>query len=280
MVRIHIGSRGTQIRTLQGLLNARGYGPLKADGVFGPLTDQAVRQFQAAQGLQVDGVAGLATWSELGVHGLPAALESWTKKVVGNSPAAKAVKAATADIGKRESPMGSNAGPEIGHLVNGYAEHWRIAGAPRYPWCAMAVSVWTASALGLGARGQGVDWPRHPFGAWLGSVAMIEDWATGRDRYSTDWTACVPGSIFTMARGGSSSDPGGNSRAGHCGIVLSVDIEAGTCQTVDGNVSNRVSVKTRSLGSLRGHVRWWPDVRRSRRGKTATNAGDEPRNVD
>ena len=59
-----IGARGTAVKDLQQALKARGF-KLVADGVFGPLTDNAVRLFQAKTGLEVDGVAGPATMTAL-----------------------------------------------------------------------------------------------------------------------------------------------------------------------------------------------------------------------
>jgi peptidoglycan hydrolase-like protein with peptidoglycan-binding domain len=43
---IHRGSSGPDVVLAQKRLNDRGYGPLKEDGLFGPLTDKAVRAYQ------------------------------------------------------------------------------------------------------------------------------------------------------------------------------------------------------------------------------------------
>jgi peptidoglycan hydrolase-like protein with peptidoglycan-binding domain len=50
------------VRSLQYLLNAHGAG-LAVDGLFGAKTDAAVRAFQRAHGLVVDGVVSQQTWS-------------------------------------------------------------------------------------------------------------------------------------------------------------------------------------------------------------------------
>jgi peptidoglycan hydrolase-like protein with peptidoglycan-binding domain len=50
-----------RVRTLQRRLRVVGVDPGPVDGRFGPLTDAAVRRFQQARGLAVDGVAGPAT---------------------------------------------------------------------------------------------------------------------------------------------------------------------------------------------------------------------------
>jgi peptidoglycan hydrolase-like protein with peptidoglycan-binding domain len=54
------GSTGANVRYLQAAL-----GGLKVDGQFGPITDKAVRAFQASQGLKVDGIVGPITWGKL-----------------------------------------------------------------------------------------------------------------------------------------------------------------------------------------------------------------------
>ncbi|MFC7613926.1 peptidoglycan-binding protein [Actinokineospora soli] len=58
------GSTGPVVRELQTLLNRGGAG-LVVDGLFGPRTDAAVRQFQRRHGLAVDGIVGRMTWAKL-----------------------------------------------------------------------------------------------------------------------------------------------------------------------------------------------------------------------
>lgn len=55
---------GWEVKELQALLNAYGFA-LVLDSVFGPATDSAVRQFQRAMGIEVDGVVGRITRSKL-----------------------------------------------------------------------------------------------------------------------------------------------------------------------------------------------------------------------
>ena len=64
------GSEGEEVKTLQTLLNAKGYKGkdgkvLSVDGDFGSNTDYAVRAFQKAKGLSVDGICGANTWNKL-----------------------------------------------------------------------------------------------------------------------------------------------------------------------------------------------------------------------
>lgn len=58
------GSRGSEVKVLQKSLN------LKDDGIFGPLTEEAVRTFQRENGLASDGVVGPKTWAKLGTSGI------------------------------------------------------------------------------------------------------------------------------------------------------------------------------------------------------------------
>ena len=56
---LKLGSRGNEVKALQEKLN------LKADGIFGPLTEEAVKDFQRSNGLEVDGIVGANTLSKL-----------------------------------------------------------------------------------------------------------------------------------------------------------------------------------------------------------------------
>jgi peptidoglycan hydrolase-like protein with peptidoglycan-binding domain len=57
------GSVGTDVAILQRRLG------IAADGNFGPLTDQAVRNWQAAHSLTTDGIVGPQTWASLSASG-------------------------------------------------------------------------------------------------------------------------------------------------------------------------------------------------------------------
>jgi hypothetical protein len=63
---LHPGDRGPSVRELQTRLGLQG-----ADGIYGPNTLLAVKQYQFSRGLDPDGIVGLATWTAL-MTGQPA----------------------------------------------------------------------------------------------------------------------------------------------------------------------------------------------------------------
>jgi peptidoglycan hydrolase-like protein with peptidoglycan-binding domain len=62
---LHTGSRGTYVKDLQQRLNKLGYSCGTADGVFDSKTLKAVKAFQKAHHLTVDGEVGPKTWNAL-----------------------------------------------------------------------------------------------------------------------------------------------------------------------------------------------------------------------
>ncbi len=54
-----------RIKKIQRALQAAGYNPGPADGKMGRMTSKAIRDFQEAQGLSVDGKVGPKTWAKL-----------------------------------------------------------------------------------------------------------------------------------------------------------------------------------------------------------------------
>jgi hypothetical protein len=59
---IRQGAKGEHVKALQ-----RNLGGLAVDGEFGPKTADAVRKFQRAKSLKVDGIVGRQTWAALGL---------------------------------------------------------------------------------------------------------------------------------------------------------------------------------------------------------------------
>lgn len=65
------GHSGNQIERIQVRLGELGFDPGPVDGIFGPLTQQAVWKFQEANRVQVDGIVGPETWNLLFSQGAP-----------------------------------------------------------------------------------------------------------------------------------------------------------------------------------------------------------------
>lgn len=67
LIELKKGDKGAQVKALQLLLVGSGYscGASGADGVFGQNTDSAIRKYQKAKGLIVDGIAGKNTFTKL-----------------------------------------------------------------------------------------------------------------------------------------------------------------------------------------------------------------------
>lgn len=60
-----VGSTGPDVAEAQCLLHRAGISPGAVDGIFGPLTEHAVKEVQQRAGLVVDGMVGPHTWKVL-----------------------------------------------------------------------------------------------------------------------------------------------------------------------------------------------------------------------
>ena len=60
MSTLKLGSRGAEVRSLQSALS------LHVDGIFGPITEEAVKVFQKERRLNPDGIVGPKTWAAIG----------------------------------------------------------------------------------------------------------------------------------------------------------------------------------------------------------------------
>ncbi|MBE9201678.1 MULTISPECIES: peptidoglycan-binding protein [unclassified Nodularia (in: cyanobacteria)] len=67
---LQLGDEGQQVKVLQEQLRVAGFYSSQATGIFGPITEIAVKQFQQAYKLDVDGIVGPATISKLPTVGV------------------------------------------------------------------------------------------------------------------------------------------------------------------------------------------------------------------
>lgn len=258
------GAPKEELRRCQERLQVLGHGPLSADGLWGSITSGAVSKFQTADHLPVTGTIDERTWGRLyavQTAAVPAAVVTAdTQALAALAKAGVAAHGADADkvlkviegaltwVGKKESPKGSNGGPDIDAMVSGYysAAQEKESGKP--PWCALAVSYWLKQGLAC------PDYKSTPMKARYGGAAQFQEWGKKNGRFLPATGTAPAGAVFVMSRDGSGSDAGG-AKAGHVGMIVA---EVGdSVRTVEGNVSDSVAARTRKKSELLGYIRWW-----------------------
>jgi len=196
------------VRDIQTALNNKGFSPGSIDGIWGRNTIKAVRAFQSANGLTVDGIIGPNTLGKLFGVAAPAA---------GGAPAASAAapavwyEEAKRLLGLREGP-GSRDNPTIIDWADQLGidyDHDDI------PWCGLFV------AHCVGATLPDEPLPDNPLGA--------RNWARFGEAADK-----APGAILVFWRESQ------NSGKGHVGFYRGEDATA--FHVLGGNQSDSVSV--------------------------------------
>lgn len=137
---------------------------------------------------------------------------------------------ATAELGVREEPPGSNDGARIAEYRTA------TAGSGVGPWCAYFTS-WVAQGAGV---------PIGPEGAGMGYVPDVRRWAAETGRLIPPGTARPQaGDLVIFDRGGV---------PGHIGVVTGVRPD-GSFTTVEGNSSDAVSARSYGPDEHIGFVR-------------------------
>jgi hypothetical protein len=188
-----------------------------------PSSDQFAQMLRTASATATGAPAIPGATSATGAAGAMAPAAAPT----GNTPAARMVALAQAEVGVAEQPPGSNNSPRIAQYRSA------TAGAPGPgPWCAYFTS-WLARSAGapVGEHGQG-----------FGSVDALYAWAqrSGRAVPASSGQDPKPGDLIVWDE--------------HIGMVEAVRPD-GSIQTIEGNSSDRVSRRVHRKGDALGYVR-------------------------
>jgi peptidoglycan hydrolase-like protein with peptidoglycan-binding domain len=122
---VYPGAAGLPVRVLQRRLTRAGDPPGPVDGRYGPLTEHAVRRFQAAHGLQVDGIAGPRTWAALSTRGNELFPTAGYHSTDGSLPV-RTLQRRLARAGDSPGPIDGRYGPLTEHAVRRFQAAHRL----------------------------------------------------------------------------------------------------------------------------------------------------------
>lgn len=203
------------VKAIQNKLNDMGCGPVEVDGVFGNKSVSAVKQFQAtrkdSQGnpLLADGQIGAITWEAL--FGTPEVTKTTATSSLFRG---KLVEVAITQIGKMESPLGSNSGDDVDAYLSS------VGLPPHNFWCA-AFIYWCAKKVSADLS---ITNPLYKTGGCLAHWNNTKGVKITKINAVNNPSLIKVGSIFIMDHGGG---------MGHTGIVERID--GGFIHTIEGN---------------------------------------------
>ncbi len=235
---LRIGSKGPDVRKLQETLNATLLlNPLlKVDGDFGRATDEAVKRFQAENGLGIDGIVGPKTGNALSLYSTnPRSATKQSPKPLVVSPVAGLtnnwMKIANKEKGQAEF-KGKNHNPVI---IKYHASTTLKAKADETPWCSSFVN-WVMKQ----AKIQGTN------------SAAAASWLTWGEKCSAKSGA------ITIIRDAKAANSSLTRSGNHVGFL--VRETATHYELLGGNQSNmvRVSLFPKSSWTLKGYR--WPKI--------------------
>jgi putative peptidoglycan binding protein len=193
------GSSGPEVESVQATLVRLGYDPGPVDGVFGQLTDDAVRAFQRAAGIEVDGEVGPETSTALAVASRHVAVAGDGA----DDPNALGTRWLEANVGPKEE-LGTNSGVFLNAEEDALGDGWLHEQGQ--PWCAEIgfKAAYAHAGLDLAAILPGVNLQYCPSiaeaigsgsttadGSWRLRTVAVDDVAYG-DVMLFRWTAAGP----------------------------------------------------------------------------------------
>lgn len=120
-VRVRYRDRGAMVQKMQGMLRERGAN-IKADGVYGRATRNALRSFQSNAGLNADGVAGPNTWTAL-LGGSKAKVTDSTPSGRGSSNVSGSSIISMAETQMGKSYVWGSSNPGVGFDCSGLVKY-------------------------------------------------------------------------------------------------------------------------------------------------------------
>ncbi|OZT81914.1 hypothetical protein CHL76_01035 [Marinococcus halophilus] len=103
------GDRGDDVSEAQAVLEDEGYYDYAVDGIYGPITDSAVRSFQSDHGLVVDGIIGPNTRAALDDMDSGEAVEGASTSESSDSSSSEESTSSSADSGGETMTMEATA---------------------------------------------------------------------------------------------------------------------------------------------------------------------------